>query len=156
MRRAWAGASNVCRPSAPISISTYQASFTPEEIDRKEALYNFTQSDPGSQGREGLIVFYSDPTGRLLHTYSIYARGIDAFNTAYNLLDVVPKSRGKNGRGPFWVRRRDEYGKVIDSILRRHRRSIAPTQLGRSPTPKLRELGHALGGGPVPSRAQSR
>ena len=32
-------------------------------------------------------------------------------NTAYNYLDLVPKGRDEDGRGPFWVRRHDEYGR---------------------------------------------
>jgi predicted dithiol-disulfide oxidoreductase (DUF899 family) len=31
-------------------------------------------------------------------------------NVAYQLLDLVPKGRDEGGRGPFWLRRRDEYG----------------------------------------------
>jgi predicted dithiol-disulfide oxidoreductase (DUF899 family) len=30
-------------------------------------------------------------------------------NVHYHYLDMVPKGRDENGRGPFWVRRRDEY-----------------------------------------------
>jgi predicted dithiol-disulfide oxidoreductase (DUF899 family) len=47
----------------------------------------------------------------VFRTYSAYARGIDMLNTAYNYLDLVPKGRDEGGRGPFWVRRRDEYGR---------------------------------------------
>ena len=45
----------------------------------------------------------------IFHTYSTYARGIDMLNTDYNYLDLVPKGRDEGGRGPFWVRRHDEY-----------------------------------------------
>ena len=38
-----------------------------------------------------------------------YARGIDLLSADYNYLDLVPKGRDENGRGPFWVRRHDEY-----------------------------------------------
>jgi len=87
----------------------YQASFTPEELARKQALYNYLQQDPGSSEREGVSVFFKDDAGRIFHTYSTYARGIDIVNTAYHYLDLVPKGRDENGRGQFWVRRRDEY-----------------------------------------------
>jgi predicted dithiol-disulfide oxidoreductase (DUF899 family) len=30
-------------------------------------------------------------------------------NADYQFLDIVPKGRDENGRGPFWVRRHDEY-----------------------------------------------
>ena len=88
----------------------YQASFTPAELARKQALYNYVLQDPGRSDREGVSVFVKDDTGQIFHSYSTYARGIDIVNTAYHYLDLVPKGRGENGRGQFWVRRRDEYG----------------------------------------------
>jgi len=44
-------------------------------------------------------------------TYSTFARGIEALNLDYKYMDVVPKGRDEGGRGPFWVRRHDEYGR---------------------------------------------
>src|SRR5579864_2254003 len=87
----------------------YQASFTPAELASKKALYNFIVQDPGAPEHAGISVFYKDDAGRLFHTYSTYARGIDIANTAYNYLDMVPKGRDEQGRGQYWVRRRDEY-----------------------------------------------
>ena len=89
----------------------YHVSFTPEELAKKKALYNFTLQNPDSPQREGVSVFYKDPTGRVFHTYSTYARGIDMFMVDYHYLDLVPKGRGEGKRGPFWVRRHDEYGR---------------------------------------------
>ena len=89
----------------------YGVSFTPEEVAAKSAFYNFTQQDPRSTQREGASVFYRDSTGRLFHTYSTYARGIEPLTVDYQYLDLVPKGRDENGRGPFWVRRHDEYGR---------------------------------------------
>jgi predicted dithiol-disulfide oxidoreductase (DUF899 family) len=54
-------------------------------------------------------VFFRDEQERVFHTYSAYARGIDLLNTDYNLLDLTPRGRDEAGRGPFWVRRHDEY-----------------------------------------------
>ena len=88
----------------------YHVSFTPEESARKEAFYNFTMQDPQSSEREGVSVFYKDPTGSVFHTYSTYARGIDMLNVDYHYFDLTPKGRDEDGRGPFWVRRHDEYG----------------------------------------------
>ena len=89
----------------------YNVSFTSEELVRKEAFYNFTIQDPHSSEREGVSIFYKDPVGRIFHTYSAYARGIDILNTAYNYLDLVPKGRDEEGHEfpQFWVRRHDEY-----------------------------------------------
>jgi predicted dithiol-disulfide oxidoreductase (DUF899 family) len=87
----------------------YQASFTPEEMASKRALYNFTMRDPFAPEREGHSMFYRDETGAIFHTYSCYDRGNDKLNLHYHYLDLVPKGRDEGGRGPYWVRRRDEY-----------------------------------------------
>ena len=87
----------------------YRVSFTPEELAAHRAFFNYAWQDPGASEREGASVFLKDEAGRIFHTYSTYARGIDILNTDYNLLDLTPKGRDEHGRGPFWVRRRDEY-----------------------------------------------
>ena len=87
----------------------YQASFTAEALAQKNAFYNFTRQNAGETDREGLSVFFKDAEGSVFHTYSTYARGIDIINTAYNILDMTPKGRDEGDRGPFWVRRHDEY-----------------------------------------------
>jgi predicted dithiol-disulfide oxidoreductase (DUF899 family) len=92
----------------------YQASFTPSQLAEKRAFYNFVEQDPGFSEREGVSVFYKDPKGDIFHTYSTYARGIDMLNVDYQYLDLVPKGRDEDGKGPFWVRRHDEYGKEAD------------------------------------------
>ena len=89
----------------------YHVSFTQEEVDKKQAFYNFKLQDSFDSEREGVSVFYKDKTGKVFHTYSTYARGIDMLNTAYNYLDLTPKGRDENGQGQFWVRRHDEYDK---------------------------------------------
>jgi len=85
------------------------ASFTSEEVAKKSARFNFVTQDPGSTDREGVSVFYKSDDGAVYRTYSTYARGIDLINTAYNILDLVPKGRDEGDRGPYWVRRHDEY-----------------------------------------------
>jgi predicted dithiol-disulfide oxidoreductase (DUF899 family) len=89
----------------------YHVSFTASEVAAKDAFYNFTRQDPRSPQREGVSVFYKDQANAIFHTYSAYARGIDMFNVDYQYLDIVPKGRDEGGRGPFWVRRHDEYGR---------------------------------------------
>lgn len=89
----------------------YQASFTPEEMKSRRALYNFTMRDPGAREREGHSIFYKDEGGTVYHTYSCYDRGNDKLNLHYHYLDLVPKGRDEGGRGPSWVKRRDEYGR---------------------------------------------
>jgi predicted dithiol-disulfide oxidoreductase (DUF899 family) len=89
----------------------YDVSFTDEEVAKKEAYYNFTTQNPRAPEREGISVFFNDGNDRIFHTYSTYARGIDAMSVDYQYLDLVPKGRDEAGRGPFWVRRHDEYEK---------------------------------------------
>jgi predicted dithiol-disulfide oxidoreductase (DUF899 family) len=87
----------------------YNVSFTPEELAKKQAFYNFKMQNPGPSEREGVSVFFKDENGGVFHTYSAYARGIDLLNTAYNYIDLTPKGRDEGGRNQHWVRRHDEY-----------------------------------------------
>jgi predicted dithiol-disulfide oxidoreductase (DUF899 family) len=87
----------------------YKVSFTAKEIAEKKVDYNYTIQDTRLSELPGLSVFAKDAAGKIFHTYSAYERGIDLMNTAYNYLDVVPKGRDEGNRGPFWVRRHDEY-----------------------------------------------
>lgn len=88
----------------------YRVSFTPEEMAANKADYNFTEQEPHASEREGISIFIKDG-GSIFHAYSTYARGIDLLSTDYNYLDLTPKGRDEDGRGPFWVKRHDEYGK---------------------------------------------
>lgn len=87
----------------------YNVSFRPDEFSQKKAFYNFKIQDPKAPEREGHSVFYKDPSGTVFHCYSCYDRGNDMMNIHYHYLDLVPKGRGEGDRGPFWVRRHDEY-----------------------------------------------
>ncbi|HEY7504509.1 MAG TPA: DUF899 domain-containing protein [Gemmatimonadales bacterium] len=57
--------------------------------------------------RPGLSAFALEE-GVVYHTYSAYARGLDALWGAYQWLDRAPKGRNE---ADFWWRRRDEYDK---------------------------------------------
>jgi predicted dithiol-disulfide oxidoreductase (DUF899 family) len=87
----------------------YYVWFTPEEKAEKRAFYNYTMCDPQALDREGHSVFYKDEAGEVFHTYSCYNRGNDKLNLHYHYLDLVPNGRAEDGRGPYWVKRRDEY-----------------------------------------------
>jgi len=89
----------------------YQASFTPEEMASKRALYNYAIRDPLAPEREGHSVFYKDQSGAVFHTYSCYDRGNDKLNLHYHYLDLVPKGRDEAGLSHTmaWVKRRYEY-----------------------------------------------
>ena len=87
----------------------FNASFTPEEIAKKQAFYNFKMQDPRGSEHAGVSVFFKDEKGNVFRTYSAYSRGIDLLNTAYNYIDLTPKGRDEGGRNQHWVRRHDEY-----------------------------------------------
>lgn len=55
----------------------------------------------------GMSAFVLDG-GKLFHTYSTYARGLDALWGAYQWLDRAPL--GRNEANGVWWKRRDEYG----------------------------------------------
>lgn len=109
----------------------FNASFT-EEQQRKGMDYNFRRNDPVmevgagtsqnpgvatmaamagtdvatyTRDREGLSAFVLEDSV-IYHTYSTYARGVDAIWGMYQWLDRAPK--GRNETGP-WFRRHDEY-----------------------------------------------
>ena len=63
---------------------------------------------PGySRDRPGMSAFVLED-GVVYHTYSTYARGVDAFFGVYHWLDRAPKGRNETG---VWWRRHDEYDK---------------------------------------------
>jgi predicted dithiol-disulfide oxidoreductase (DUF899 family) len=88
----------------------FHASFTPQEMAQKKAFFNYEMQDPQASDREGHSIFIKDQSGAIFHTYSCYARGNELLNIHYHFLDMTPKGRDEGGRGPFWVRRHDEYG----------------------------------------------
>lgn len=64
--------------------------------------------DSGAFARErpGMSAFIAED-GAVYHTYSAYARGLDAVWPVYQWLDRAPKGRNEQG---YWWRRHDEYG----------------------------------------------
>jgi predicted dithiol-disulfide oxidoreductase (DUF899 family) len=71
--------------------------------------YNFTKKAFGAE-LPGLSAFALQD-GVVYHTYSCYARGLDAFNGAYQLLDRAPL--GRNEETFRWIRRHDEYENAV-------------------------------------------
>jgi len=89
----------------------FAVSFTEAELASGSVEYNYKSGPFPSTEAPGLSVFYKDNAGDIFHTYSCYARGLDMMNTAYHLLDLVPKGRDE-AELPFtmaWVRRHDSY-----------------------------------------------
>lgn len=92
---------------------------------RREPSFAWREGEPGSGGAEqrlaascgtdvpsfhrdrpGLSTFVRED-GAIHHSYSAYARGLDAIWGMYQWLDRAPK--GRNEGGGIWWRRRDEY-----------------------------------------------
>jgi predicted dithiol-disulfide oxidoreductase (DUF899 family) len=98
----------------------YQVSLTPEALEAGTAVYNYSTTGMRMRGAPplptelpGVSVFYRDESGNLYHTYSTYARGIDAMNAAYQYLDLVPKGRDEDKLPSpnAWWRHHDRYEK---------------------------------------------
>ncbi len=89
----------------------FHVSFTPDEIARGEAYYNYGRRKIGIDEMSGRSVFYKDENGSVFHTYSSYGRGGEDFLGTYRLLDIVPKGRNErvNGNLTDWVRHHDRY-----------------------------------------------
>src|SRR5207249_4206950 len=88
----------------------YRVSFTEAELAAGKVDYNFRAESWSGTEAPGISVFLKDEDGRIYHTYSTYARGLDMLNVAYHYMDLVPKGRDEgNGNGIAWLRRHDEY-----------------------------------------------
>lgn len=86
----------------------FSVSFSPEEIKQGKAEYNYGSAKVDFEEQPGLSVFYKDEKGRIYHTYSTFARGLDDLLPTYHYLDLTPKGRDESGT-MSWVKRHDEY-----------------------------------------------
>ncbi|HKJ17251.1 MAG TPA: thioredoxin family protein [Xanthomonadales bacterium] len=92
--------------------SDFHVTYSQQEIDSGEVEHNFEHQKPMGNEYPGLSVFVRTADGRIAHSYSCYARGLDIIMGAYQILDLTPLGRNEGGL-PFpmaWVRRHDEYG----------------------------------------------
>ncbi len=89
----------------------FHVSFTKEQIEQRRIDYNFgtitTDSRYISEELPGLSVFLKDE-GRILLTYSTYARGLDMLLGTHHYLDLTAEGRNETGY-PGWPHRHDEY-----------------------------------------------
>jgi predicted dithiol-disulfide oxidoreductase (DUF899 family) len=88
----------------------YHVSFTPEALEN-EVEFNYAKRKIDEPEWPGVSVFYRDREGNVFHTYSVYSRGIDILNPAYNYLDLVPKGGDEAElEWPMaWVRYHNQY-----------------------------------------------
>ena len=82
----------------------FGVAFTDEQ-QRDGAEYNFQHVDDPGQQREGMSAFALQD-GVVHHSYSTYARGVEALMGTYQYLDLAPAGRNEPD---FWWRRHDEY-----------------------------------------------
>jgi predicted dithiol-disulfide oxidoreductase (DUF899 family) len=74
------------------------------------ANYKYGAVDEPAEELAGLSAF-AQRDGEVFHTYSCYSRGLDAFNGAYQLLDLAPQGRDEDDLDwtMAWLHRRDAY-----------------------------------------------
>lgn len=92
----------------------FQASARPDELTKGKVLYNYRAIEPFSDQMHGCSAFVKDAKGAVYHTYSTYARGVEALNGVYHYLDITAKGRDEdwaNGDTSHWIRLHDRYDK---------------------------------------------
>jgi predicted dithiol-disulfide oxidoreductase (DUF899 family) len=87
------------------SVHSLEAASIPPPVAEFAATCG-TDANTYRRDRPGMSAFVREG-GAVYHTYSTYARGLDALWGAYQWLDRAPL--GRNEKGPWW-KRRDEYG----------------------------------------------
>jgi predicted dithiol-disulfide oxidoreductase (DUF899 family) len=90
----------------------YEVSFNPEDL-AQGVRYNYRDNVAfPMEEAPGVSVFIRDEQGKIFHTYSTYARGLDHLIGTYQWLDLTAMGRDEDEL-PFtmaWIRRHDEYG----------------------------------------------
>jgi predicted dithiol-disulfide oxidoreductase (DUF899 family) len=89
----------------------YKVSFTPEDIEKGAANYNYDTIPFRLEEGPGLSAFYKEVAGTVYHTYSTFARGLDMNIGAYQFLDLAPKGRDEEDLAfsMAWVKHHDKY-----------------------------------------------
>ncbi len=91
--------------------STFNQDFGVSPAPGKPLAYNYGTAIKDMTEMPGISVFARDKRGAIHHTYSTYGRGLDMLNSAYHLLDLVPKGRDEAGL-PYtmsWLKHHDSY-----------------------------------------------
>jgi len=98
----------ICSREKGSSLST-----TREEDLKKEKVYYNYKFGPFPVNEGPAISVFAKHKGKVYHTYSTYARGLDMLNGAYHYLDLVPKGRDEE-KLPWtmaWLKHHDKYEK---------------------------------------------
>jgi len=88
----------------------FGVSFTDDQR-REGAEYNYVRQDSLGDEAPGMSAFALGSDGAVYHTYSTYSRGLDPINSAYQMLDLVPKGRDEAALpwSMAWLYRHDAY-----------------------------------------------
>jgi predicted dithiol-disulfide oxidoreductase (DUF899 family) len=88
----------------------FGVSFTDQELADDKSVYNFTGKPSPIRELPGLSVFTRNDRCEIYHTYSVFARGLEDFLTAYRYIDITPKGRDESQTGGMgWLRHHDRY-----------------------------------------------
>ena len=89
----------------------FGVSFTPEQVDSHDAVYNYREGGWLGPEMPGLSAFVKDDDGNVYHTYSTFSRGLDSLKATYQMLDLVAKGRDEDELefSMGWLKRHDEY-----------------------------------------------
>ena len=85
----------------------FHVSFTDEERASGSIHYNYADRPMNRDELSGLSAFSKDGEGNVFHTYSTYARGLEALAGTLLILDRTPKGRNETSSLSF-VKRHDE------------------------------------------------
>ncbi len=91
-------------------VSTFGSPFNVDFGVSDVTVHNYRELAEPAEERAGLSAF-ALRDGEVFHTYSCYARGLDAFNGAYQMLDLAPEGRDEDEL-PWraaWLHRHDAY-----------------------------------------------
>lgn len=88
----------------------FGVSATAAQVESEEKLYNFGTGAFHGEENPGYSVFVRDGSS-IYHTYSMYARGLEDINSAYRILDTVPKGRDEKNLpwSMAWLNYRNNY-----------------------------------------------
>jgi predicted dithiol-disulfide oxidoreductase (DUF899 family) len=89
----------------------YHVTFSDQERETESAFYNYRPGGFPMSEAPGLSVFVKDDDGAVYHSYSCYARGLDAMIGTYQFLDLTAKGRDEDHLDweMAWVRHHDRY-----------------------------------------------
>ncbi|MCH6255384.1 thioredoxin family protein [Puniceicoccaceae bacterium K14] len=89
----------------------FNVHFDPEVVEKGTTEYNYGQNPYPVEDAHGISVFARGEDGKVYHTYSSFARGLDMMFSVYNYLDIVPKGRDEKDLSftMEWMRHHDKY-----------------------------------------------